>query len=277
MCVFGARDPESYKLVLKPTSLMRNFEPGVLAPIFRRCSNRYLSEKQEHQHLEGQTTGYGSRTSIQQIYSYKFCKAVAACFQQYLNVRPSDRITSLFVGLIDDLSDRDCSSLLSCLQVNERFIMDFSARIQMKTPMTTNQSKSVHVDHPEFCRMTKAIMRCSSPLELDMNSQDLNNSVMSEITTGCLHFRKFFCPAINSISVLCCTLAVVRTFVFRVRHFSLLYFSGMSPDRIMSLFFLHFPVAIWILVSKVGLSYLSLVFSDSPKERLRIYLYQMKM
>ena len=112
MCVFGARDPESHKLVLKPTSLMHNFEPGVLSPIFRRCSNNYLSKKHEHQHLEGQAKGFGSRTSIQQVYSYKICKTLAACFQQFLNVRPSNRITSLFVDLIEDMSDRVCSSLL---------------------------------------------------------------------------------------------------------------------------------------------------------------------
>ena len=73
--------------------------------------------------------------------------------------------------------------------------MDFSSKIQMKTLLTTNQSKSVCVGHPAFRRMTKAIMRCSSPLELNMNSQDLSSPIMSEIPTGCLHLRKLFRPS----------------------------------------------------------------------------------
>ena len=41
ICVFGARDPESHKLVLKPTPLMHNFEPGVLGI----CYGTQLGEK----------------------------------------------------------------------------------------------------------------------------------------------------------------------------------------------------------------------------------------
>ena len=185
MCVFGARDPESYKFVLKLTSLMHNFEPGVLSPIFRRCSNRDLSKKHEHQDLVGR-----KRQGLW------FSNKHPASFQQYLNVRPSNRITSLFVDMIEDMSDRDCSSLLSCFLVNERSIMDFSSRIRMKTLLNTNQSKSLYVDHPEFRRRTKAIMRYTSHLmELNMNSQDFYNPIISDLTTGCLHLRKLFRPS----------------------------------------------------------------------------------
>ena len=66
----------------------------------------------------------------------------------------------------------------------------------MKTLLTTNQSKAVHVDHPEFRRMSKAIGRYTShPMELNMNGQDLSDPIMSEITTGCRHLRKLILPS----------------------------------------------------------------------------------
>ena len=48
----------------------------------------------------------------------------------------------------------------------------------MKTLLTTNQSKAVHVDHPESRRMSKAIGRYTShPMELNMNGQDLSDPI----------------------------------------------------------------------------------------------------
>lgn len=68
MCYFGARDPISKKLILKPISLPHNFPPGILDPIFHRCSYRYCENKHETKHLEGLAKGHGSRIHLAQVY-----------------------------------------------------------------------------------------------------------------------------------------------------------------------------------------------------------------
>ena len=78
MCSFGMKDPNGY-YYNKPTSLLHNFDEGVLAPVFKRCSNKLGGEQHQHQPLEGSAPGFGSRTKLAQVYPYRFCSKLIRC------------------------------------------------------------------------------------------------------------------------------------------------------------------------------------------------------
>ena len=115
MCAFGARDPVSHKLNLKPTSLLRNLPPNALMPIFMRCANRYLSKKHEREQLEGNAKGHGSRTLRRYVH--------ASCVAQMLRVRPNDQCTTLYLDLFEDLSDKSDKECLAIQRVTTNLLM----------------------------------------------------------------------------------------------------------------------------------------------------------
>ena len=104
MCAFGMRDPNGY-YYYKPTSLLHNFPDGTLDPIFKRCSNKSKKDPTHcHQQLEGSAPGYGSRTKLAQVHSYRFCSTLIRCILPLGNPRafyPSQ--LSLAVDLLEDL------------------------------------------------------------------------------------------------------------------------------------------------------------------------------
>ena len=79
MCSFGMKDPNGY-YYNKPTSLLHNFDEGVLAPVFKRCSNKLGGEQHQHQPLEGSAPGFGSRTKLAQVYPYRFCSKLCSLY-----------------------------------------------------------------------------------------------------------------------------------------------------------------------------------------------------
>lgn len=79
MCAFGMQDPSGY-YYYKPTSLLHNFGEGVLDPVFKRCTNKLGGAQHIHQPLEGNVTGYGSRTKLAQVYPYRFCSVLIRAF-----------------------------------------------------------------------------------------------------------------------------------------------------------------------------------------------------
>ena len=181
MCCFGARDPVSKKLILKPTSLLHNFPPGVLDPVFRRCSNRYCQNKHEHEHLEGSAKGHGSRTHLAQVYPYRLCQALADCFSKFFNVRPSDRCTSLYMDLLDDFSDKECQSLSAVFQsyIEQDFLN--VTTVNVKDQLFDTKVTSTIVEDSRFARMSRAIAQVSNTCELDVNSQNYGDSRIQAI------------------------------------------------------------------------------------------------
>ena len=73
MCVAcGMKDPNGY-FYYKPTSLLHSVPDGTLDPVFKRCPGKLGGASHQHQHLEGSSAGYGSRTKLAQVYPYRFC------------------------------------------------------------------------------------------------------------------------------------------------------------------------------------------------------------
>ena len=78
MCSFGTKDPNGY-YYNKPTSLLHNFDEEIMAPVFKRCSNKLGGVQHQHQPLEGSAPSYGSRTKLAQVYPYRFCAKLICC------------------------------------------------------------------------------------------------------------------------------------------------------------------------------------------------------
>ena len=63
MCSFGTKDPNGF-YYNKPTSLLRNFDAEVMAPVFKRSGNKLGGAQHQHQPLEGSAPGYGSCSKL---------------------------------------------------------------------------------------------------------------------------------------------------------------------------------------------------------------------
>ena len=158
MCAYGARDPVSHKLHLKPTSLHHNLPPNALMPIFKRCANRYLSKKHEHEPLEGNAKGYGSRPHLAQIYLCFFCKTLASCVAQMLRVRPNDQCTILFLDLFSDFSDKECLAVLrSFHHPVDDSLLSFSNIVKIKMKQIIDSPEVMSLTYQDLPRLTKAI------------------------------------------------------------------------------------------------------------------------
>ena len=72
------KDPNGY-FYYKPTSLLHSFPDGTLDPVFKRCPGKLGGASHQHQHLEGSSAGYGSRTKLAQVYPYRFCSQLIRC------------------------------------------------------------------------------------------------------------------------------------------------------------------------------------------------------
>ena len=86
-CVFGLKDPKSGKFYKKETSLLHNFLPGTLDPIFKQCPNTSQKKVHEHETVDGYAKGFGSRTQLSQIYPYKFCEKLADLIGVHLGAK----------------------------------------------------------------------------------------------------------------------------------------------------------------------------------------------
>ena len=193
MCAFGARDPVSHKLNLKPTSLLHNLPPNALMPIFKRCANRYLSKKHEHEQLEGNAKGFGSRTHLAQIYPWQFCKTLASCIAQMLRVRPHDQCTTLYLDLLDDFSDKEC------LTVSEAFHRDIDESLLPLSNITKVQMRKIAdspdvmcVQYKDIHKLTKTIKTIGNKVEIDLNTQDKESQIIQQLSHCCLNLRKRF-------------------------------------------------------------------------------------
>ena len=112
MCACGLLDPSGY-YYYKPTSLAHNFGEA-LQPVFKRCSNGLGGEKPYHQHqpIEGNAPGYGSRTKLAQIYPYKFCLTLVKTILPIGNVRclaPAQ--SGIVIDLLDSFSVEELVSI----------------------------------------------------------------------------------------------------------------------------------------------------------------------
>ena len=196
MCAFGARDPISHKLHLKPTSLLHNLPPNALLPIFKRCANRYLSKKHEHEPLEGNAKGYGSRTHLAQIYPWLFCKTLASCIAQMLRVRPNDQCTTLFLDLFDEFSDKECLAVLrSFHQSIDENLLSLINIVPVKMRHIVNNSEVMSVHYKDLPRLTKAINSLGNVVEQDLRTLDKTKPEVHELSTCCSALRKKVLPS----------------------------------------------------------------------------------
>ena len=111
MCAFGLLDPSGYYYYM-PTSL-RNFGEA-LQPVFKRCTNGLGGERPFHQHqpIEGNAPGYGSRTKLAQIYPYTFCLTLVKVILPIGNVcclAPAQ--SGIVVDLLDNVSVEELTSI----------------------------------------------------------------------------------------------------------------------------------------------------------------------
>ena len=63
MCMHGLKDPVSHLPYKTSVSLLHNLDPGVMAPVFLRCK-RGETKHEEHEPVEGNCPGHGSRTKL---------------------------------------------------------------------------------------------------------------------------------------------------------------------------------------------------------------------
>ena len=92
---------------------MHNFGEA-LQPVFKRCSNGLGGEKPYHQHqpIEGNAPGYGSRTKLAQIYPYRFCLTLVKTILPIGNVRclaPAQ--SGIVIDLLDNFSVEELTSI----------------------------------------------------------------------------------------------------------------------------------------------------------------------
>ena len=86
LCMHGLKDPVSKLPYRKSISLLHNLDPDIMAPVFIR-SQKSTSTHVEHEPVEGNCPGHGSRTKISQVYPRRFCTRLAeAILNQF---RPS--------------------------------------------------------------------------------------------------------------------------------------------------------------------------------------------
>lgn len=111
-CAFNMRDPVSGKYYKKGTSLLRNFPPGTLDPIFKTCPNTTLKTIHEHETVEGHAKCHGSRTKLSQIYAYQFCEQLADVMGIHLGAKVLN-VNSLLINdiLEASLSDPELGSV----------------------------------------------------------------------------------------------------------------------------------------------------------------------
>ena len=100
------RDPVTGKYYKKGTSLLHNFPPGTLDPIFKTCPNTTLKKIHEHETVEGHAKGHGSRTKLSQIYPYKFCEQLADVMGIHLGAKVLN-VDSLLINDILEASLTD--------------------------------------------------------------------------------------------------------------------------------------------------------------------------
>ena len=195
-CAFGARDPVSHKLHLKPTSLLHNLPPNALMPIFKRFANRYLSKKHEHEPLEGNAKGYGSRTHLAQIYPWLFCKTLASCIAQMLRVRPNDQCTTLFLDLFSDFSDKECLAVLrSFPQSVDESLLSLSNIVRIKMKQIADSPEVMALTYQDLPRLTKAINAFGNVIEKDLASEDKTKTEVQELSTCCSKLRQKILPS----------------------------------------------------------------------------------
>ena len=196
-CAFGARDPVSHKLNLKPTSLLRNLPPNALMPIFKRCANRYLSKKHEHEPLEGNAKGHGSRTHLAQIYHWLFCKILPSCIAQMLWVRPNDQCTTLFLDLFDEFSDKECLAVLrSFHQSVDENLLSLINIVPVKMKHLVNSPEVMSLNYQDLPRLTKAINALGgNVVEQDLHYLDKTKSEVQELSKCCSTLRKKIVPS----------------------------------------------------------------------------------
>ena len=96
-CAFGLKDPKSGKFYKKGTSLLHNFPPGTLDPIFRQCPNTGQKRAHNHEQVDGYAKGYGARTQLSQIYPYQFCETLADLIGVHLGAQVMN-VDSLLVN-----------------------------------------------------------------------------------------------------------------------------------------------------------------------------------
>ena len=152
MCAYGLLDPSGY-YYYKPTSLVRNFGEA-LQPVFKRCSNGLGGEKPYHQHqpIEGNAPGYGSRTKLAQIYPYKFCLTLVKTILPIGNVRclaPAQ--SGIVIDLLDNFSVEELTSIekdvRSVYTDSEHIVYSNVARNICRSTTTTSNARwtpSIH-------------------------------------------------------------------------------------------------------------------------------------
>ena len=89
------------KFFKRGTSLLHNFPPGTLDPIFKQCPSTGHKKIHEHELVEGYAKGHGSRTQLSQIYPYKFCEKLA----DLVGVHLSAKVLNVDSLLINDILD----------------------------------------------------------------------------------------------------------------------------------------------------------------------------
>ena len=112
-CAYGMKDPVSNDYYNKPTCLMHNFPTGVLNPLFRKCPNIVQNKHvHNHEHVQGHAKGHGRRSTISQVYPYKFCTALAEMLRTFFNKRPQNQNVQLVYDILDTcFTDYEIKSL----------------------------------------------------------------------------------------------------------------------------------------------------------------------
>ena len=133
-CQFGMKDPVSEKFYKKGTYLMHNFPETDLAPIARRCNGSH-----QHQPVEGTIPGLGNRSKLTQVYTFGFCKRLASCFKNTLNIKTKTRQSFLLSDLFD-LGEFSNDSINTLLQATEQqdVLLGTGATISASDCIVTN-------------------------------------------------------------------------------------------------------------------------------------------
>jgi len=97
------RDPVSKNLYKKSVCLMHNFSYGSLDSLFVKRNNTTSPTRHQHGRVEGYCQGYGSRSSLSQVYPFAFCKKLALCLISLLKTSRHPRNEERQTFVIDDI------------------------------------------------------------------------------------------------------------------------------------------------------------------------------
>ena len=188
-CAYGLTDPVATNLYYrKSTSLLHNFPPDVLTPLFKTCPNRTSDSGKHHEHqpVEGAAPGHGPRSKISQVYPYRFCKTFADLLSRHLKKPRRDQSTFLIEDILDIAFDEDTPESLERLSV-------LATMTTFEGDVSTSLNTSLHVSDQSIKDLMNLVNSLPARSEFILHEQQ-QLPIVQRLTPMCLQLRQKYLP-----------------------------------------------------------------------------------